>query len=196
MKGCLRVQDLSDISSKSLGADLRALRHARGVTLTTLGERLGRSVGWVSQIERNLSHPSIDDLRAIAEVFDVPISLFFGQNTADVAEQGYVVRKGVRRQIGSGEAGLVEALLSPDLTDDFEVVHSVFEPGTCISSPNQRPTQEVGYLISGTLDLTIGGREFTIYPGDSFRIRGEVYAWANPYDKPAVAIWVIAPPIY
>lgn len=181
---------------KSLGADVRALRKARGLTLARMAEGLGKSVGWVSQVERDLSHPSVEDLRAIAEMFGVPVSLFFGQSDAPEAEAGFVVRKGARRRIGSGDGGLVEEMLSPDLTDDFEVVHSVFQPGAALETPNIRPTQEVGYLVSGKLDMMIGGRDFTIMPGDSFRIRGEAYAWANPYAEPAVAIWVIAPPVY
>jgi len=98
--------------------------------------------------------------------------------------------------MGSGEEGLIEELLSPDLTDDFEVVHSTFRPRSKMQIPATRPTQEVGYMISGRLHLTIGGREFTVGPGDSFRIRGEPYRWSNPHDEPAVAIWVIAPPVY
>jgi transcriptional regulator with XRE-family HTH domain len=180
---------------KSLGADLRALRRARGLTLATLADRLGRSVGWLSQVERDLSHPSVSDLRAVAAVFGVPVSMLFGQAPASAEEQGYVVRRTARRPIGQ-EGGLIEELLSPDLTDDFEVVHSTFQPGSELTEPGRRPTQEVGYLISGQLDLWIGGRKFTIGPGDSFRIRGETYRWANPYDEPAVAIWVIAPPVY
>jgi transcriptional regulator with XRE-family HTH domain len=182
--------------SQSLGADLRALRKARGLTLIGLADQLGRSVGWISQVERDLSKPSIDDLHAFARAFQVPLSLFFGQSGAPEHEQGYVVRKNARRRIGSGDGGLVEEMLSPDLTDDFEVVHSVFKPGSKLASPNSRPTQEVGYLVSGRLDMMIGGRAFTLDEGDSFRIRGEVYQWSNPYDEPAVAIWVIAPPVY
>ena len=53
----------------TLGADLRALRKARGVTLVDLAARLGRSVGWVSQVERDISSPSIDDLRTFAKTF-------------------------------------------------------------------------------------------------------------------------------
>lgn len=181
--------------AKSLGADLRALRKARGLTLAGLARRLGRSVGWLSQVERDLSQPSVTDLRAIAGVFGVPLSMLFGQAAASAEEQGYVVRKRARRSIGR-EGGLIEELLSPDLTDDFEVVHSTFQPGAELSEPAQRPTQEVGYLMSGRLDVWIGGRKFTIGPGDSFRIRGETYRWANPYDELAIAIWVIAPPVY
>ncbi len=59
-----------------------------------------------------------------------------------------------------------------------------------------RPTQEVAFIVSGKLDLEIGGARFTVGPGDSFRIRGEPHRWENPYDEPAVTIWVIAPPVY
>lgn len=180
----------------TLGADLRALRKARGLTLSELATALGRSVGWLSQVERDLSIPSVTDLRQIANVLGVSLSMLFSHNAAPVEEAGYVVRKGSRRPIGTGAAGLVEELLSPDLTDDFEMVYSTFEPRSERADRFNRPTQEVGYLISGKLDLEIGSRKFTIHPGDSFRIRGEPFRWINPYDTPAVAIWVIAPPVY
>lgn len=180
----------------SLGADLRALRKSRGMTLQDMADALGRSVGWISQVERDLSEPSITDLRAIAARLDVAVSTLFRRGATLADEEGYVVRSGARRPIGSRTAGLVEELLSPDLTDDFEMVHSTFEPGSEITEAVTRPTQEVGYLISGRLDLDIAGRKFTLNPGDSFRIRGEAFRWMNPYDAPAVAIWVIAPPVY
>ena len=106
------------------------------------------------------------------------------------------MRARARRQIGSGQGGLIEELLSPDLTDDFEMVHSTFAPNSRAGEIIQRPTQEVGFLISGKLDLMIEDERHTIHPGDSFRIRGEAHEWINPYDEPAVAIWVIAPPVY
>ena len=183
-------------SLKSLGGDLRALRKARGQTLVHLAEQLDKSVGWLSQVERDISQPSIDDLRALAAALDVSISVFFGQSDPPADEAGFIVRHGARRPLGSGEAGLVEELLSPDLTDDFEMLHSTFQPGAALSAPISRPTQEVGYLLSGKLDMVIAGKAFTIHPGDSFRIRGEAFQYANPYKTAAVAIWVIAPPVY
>lgn len=181
---------------ESLGADLRALRKARGLTLQDMADALGRSVGWVSQVERDLSDPSITDLRHIAAQLDIAVSTLFKRGAAPAIEEGYVVRAGARRPIGSRPAGLVEELLSPDLTDDFEMVHSTFEPHSEITATVTRPTQEVGYLMSGRLELQIADRAFTLEPGDSFRIRGEPFLWRNPYDEPAVAIWVIAPPVY
>ncbi|MFK7838439.1 MAG: helix-turn-helix domain-containing protein [Sulfitobacter sp.] len=180
----------------TLGADLRALRTLRGLTLTQMAHMLGRSVGWLSQVERDLSEPSITDLRDIAAKLDVSVSMLFRHEAAPALEAGYVVRKNARRPIGSHVAGLVEELLSPDLTDDFEMVHSTFQPRSRIKETVTRPTQEVGYVISGQLEIEIGGTTHLINPGDSFRIRGEAFRWANPFDTPAVAIWVIAPPVY
>jgi len=183
-------------SHTTLGADLRALRRARAITLADLAARMGRSVGWLSQVERDMSEPSISDLRLIAKCLEVPMSMLFAHDSAPVAEQGYVVRAAARRPMGSGEEGLIEELLSPDLTDDFEMVHSTFAPHARMQAVAHRPTQEVGYVISGQLDLQIGTRSFTIGPGDSFRIRNEPFQWSNPYDTPCVAVWVIAPPVY
>lgn len=190
------MQQTTFATAGSLGADLRALRKARGLTLAGLATTLGRSVGWLSQVERDMSEPSITDLRQIAAALDVSVSLLFGQSPGPAQEAGRVVRRAARRRIGSGEAGLVEELLSPDLTDDFEMVHSTFAPHSRIGEVVTRPTQEVGYVISGKLDLVIGGQTYTLNPGDSFRIKGEPFEWINPYDSPATAIWVIAPPVY
>jgi transcriptional regulator with XRE-family HTH domain len=181
--------------TRTLGADLRALRRARGMTLQGIADALGKSVGWLSQVERDISTPGITDLRQIAAVLDVSVSSLF-RVTAVPEEEGHIVRRAARRPIGSREAGLVEELLSPDLTDDFEMVHSTFEPGAEIAEPVVRPTQEVGYIVSGCLDLWIDGRMFHLNPGDSFRIRGEPFRWINPYDARCVVIWVIAPPVY
>lgn len=187
----------SDLTkTKSLGADLRALRKSRGLTLSDLADALDRSVGWISQVERDLSEPSVFDLKQIAKVLDVPVSILFGQAQTPAQEAGIIVRAHARRPIGSSEEGLVEELLSPDLTDDFEMVHSTFDPGAKMDDAVTRPTQEVGYLVAGQLDLVIDGRAFTVKSGDSFRIKGVSYQWSNPYDVKAVAIWVIAPPVY
>jgi len=180
----------------TLGVDLRALRKSRGVTLTDLSEKMGRSVGWLSQVERDISSPTINELRQLAKIFNVPLSLFFGSSEAKANEVGRIVRKSARRKIGGGDIGLVEELLSPDLTDDFEVLRSVFRPNAKLENFVTRPTQEVGYVVSGSLNLWIENEIFELGSGDSFRIRGEQFKWANPNNEDAIVIWVIAPPIY
>lgn len=182
--------------STSFGADVRALRKMRNKTLSELAEAMGRSVGWMSQVERDISHPTIEELRQLARALDAPISLFFGQAEARAEEAGKIVRASTRRKIGGGDVGLVEELLSPDLTDDFEMLRSEFLPGARLPDYVQRDTQEVGYIVCGKLTLLIEDTEYTLEEGDSFRIKGEKFKWSNPHQETAVVIWVIAPPIY
>ena len=178
-----------------LGHDLRSLRRARGLTLAAMASALGRSVGWISQVERDLSQPSLDDLRAMAALLDVSPNSLMMQGAAP-EESGHIVRAAARRPIGNREPGLEEALLSPDLSDDFEVVHSTFAPGARLDQPKRRDTQELGFIVSGALDLWIDGTAFHVTTGDSFRIKGQPYRWHNPHDAPCVAVWVISPPVY
>ncbi len=182
--------------SDSLGRDLRAIRKSRGLTLADVAARVDRSVGWMSQVERDLSEPTMDEVTALARVLKVPVSTLFGRSPARAGEEGVVVRRNGRRPIGKRADGLVEELLSPDLTDDFEVVHSTFAPGAARADTVTRPTQEVAFIVSGQLEVTVGSATHTLLPGDSFRVRGEPMRWANTSQEPCVAIWVIAPPVY
>lgn len=179
-----------------LGADLRALRRSRGVSLSALADGVGRSVGFLSQVERGLSTPSIDDLRNLAAFFGVPLSLFFGAAPVDPREAGRIVRADARRRLGDAEQGLVEELLSPDLGGSFEVVRSVFSAGAALDGVRRRDTEETGYVVSGRFQIEIDGDWFDLKPGDSFHFAGAAYRWRNPGDAPAVVLWVISPPIY
>lgn len=180
----------------TLGADLRALRKCRGLTLEGLAAQLGVSVGWLSQVERDISNADTTTLKRMAEIFNVPMSLFFGTPQGPAAERGQIVRASDRRSIGESDGGLVETLLSPDLTDDFEVLHSTFSPGSARKTAALRPTQELAYLVSGRLNIWLDEVPFVITAGDSFRVRGQSMRWSNPFPDPAIAVWVISPPVY
>ena len=194
-KSCCRYGVTERLTVASLGADIRTLRKSRGLTLIDMAAALGRSVGWLSQVERDKSHPSISDLGKMAQLLDVSLSSFL-QVAANPEEEGIVVRARSRRPIGSRTPGLFEGLLSPDLTDDFEVIHSRFDPGAEVTEPIVRQTQEVGYIVSGRFDLTVNSKSFSLTAGDSFRLRGEPFTWRNPSNKPCEIIWVISPPVY
>ncbi len=180
----------------SIGSDLRALRKSKGLTLSELALATGRSVGYLSQVERGLSSVSIQDLRKLANVFGVPLGWFLAQDDAPEEERGHIVRADARRRIGSEESGLVEELLSPDLGGAFEVFRSVFLPGAELPENGFRETEEAGYVVAGELDLWIDDTHFHLKPGDSFRLNHETHRWRNPGTVPCVVIWVIAPPVY
>ena len=183
--------------TERLGADIRALRKSRGSTLQALSGKVGRSVGWLSQVERGITEPSVRDLDLIAESLGVSISLFFRSASKRPEEHGIVLRAEDRIPIGSSECGLVEELLSPTLGGAFEMIRSVFEPGS--DSGGLRPArdrEDGGVIVSGRLTIEINGGEFDLGPGDSFQFSGGAYAWRNEGDQRAVVIWVISPPVY
>jgi len=190
------ARTLQGPDERVLAGDIRALRRARGLTLAEIALKLGRSVGWVSQVERGLSTPSLSDLRAFAELFGVPISLFFSHDVPVESERGVVVRAGRRRTLGTSETGLVEELLSPDLGGSFEMVRSIFAAGAEMKTEQLRPTEEAGYIASGIFEIEIAGVWHRLGEGDSFRFEGKPYRWRNPGTEPAVIIWVVSPPVY
>lgn len=180
-----------------VGEDIRSLRKTRGMTLTQLASDVGRSVGWLSQIERGQTTPSVRDLGQLAERLDVTLSFFFRSSSRAEEEQGLVLRAADRPTIGSTESGLTEALLSPTLNGSFEMIQSVFAPGSSSGGAcKPRATEDGGILIAGALTLTIGDTEVHLNTGDSFQFRETHYAWRNDGKEPAIVIWIVAPPIY
>ena len=163
-----------------LARDLRALRKARGLTLAEIGARLSRSVGWLSQVERGLSIPSLGDLRAFAELFGVPVSLFFGHDGRGQRAR----RRGARRPGGARLApanpGWWRNLLSPDLGGSFEMLRSEFAPGAALAETALRQTEEAGYVASGRFDIEIDGVWHHLAEGDSFRFAAKPFRWKNP----------------
>ncbi|KMK67996.1 helix-turn-helix domain-containing protein [Puniceibacterium sp. IMCC21224] len=183
--------------SKQVGADIRALRKSRKLTLQDVAQPIGRSPAWLSLIERGNTTASVGDLEQIAALFEVNLSFFFRSSSRHPEEQGVVLRTADRMPIGSSESGLVEELLSPTLSGAFEMIKSTFAPQSsreAIRKPQQR--ENAGVLISGQLRLTINDRAFDLHPGDSFHFEDPQYSWENLSDAPAVVIWVISPPVY
>lgn len=180
----------------NVGSDIRALRKSRGVTLVDMAEQLDRSIGWLSQVERGQTEPSIPDLRKIAALFDLPISFFFRNNEASENERGLIVRANNRATFGSKQDGLVEQLLSPDINGNFEMILSEFAPGSKSGRVPKRATNEGGYLVSGELNLTLDGTNHNLQAGDSFQFENMEYTWENPGDEPAIVVWIISPPVY
>jgi transcriptional regulator with XRE-family HTH domain len=141
----------TDFKAKALrllAGDIRRLRKARGLTLAGLATQLGRSVGWLSQVERGISLPTLADLRMMANHFKVPVSFFFSPAPPDEKESAVIVRAGQRRRLAAGQMGVVEELLSPDLGGLFEMIRCEFAGGTSLPQPRKRAHEEAGYWRS------------------------------------------------
>ncbi|MCP5368407.1 MAG: helix-turn-helix transcriptional regulator [Hyphomicrobiales bacterium] len=182
-----------------VGDQIRELRRAKGLTIAELAERIGRSVGYVSQVERNMSTLSIPALKAISDALGVQITWFFqGNATAPAEERDIVVRAGARRTLRYPGTGVVEELLSPNLGRAIELLISTFEPGASSGeAPYARTGEEAGLVLSGRLELHVGARRFMLETGDSFAFESTEPHWCrNPGRETTVVAWVITPPAY
>ncbi|MDD9877527.1 MAG: XRE family transcriptional regulator [Magnetovibrio sp.] len=183
----------------SVGDQVREMRRARGLTLQQLADGIGRSVGYVSQLERGISKVDIENLHGIAGVLGVGINWFFQGDGAGAAdERGVVVRRGRRRRLDFPGAGITEELLSPSLNGAFEVILGTFQPGAATGEKNySRPGEEAGVVLKGELELWIGDKEYRLSEGDSFQFPlSEPHRSRNPGPAETVVLWVIAPPTY
>lgn len=181
-----------------VGREIRHLRKARGITLTELGRNTGLSQGYLSQIERGISSPSVKALHSISRALDVTISWFFSPSaTTDPALRDYVVRSENRRNL-KFSSGIVDELLSPNLGRKIELLRCIFQPGAeSGTEPYTHRGEEAGVVISGTLNLWLGDRHIELREGDSFAFSSDTpHRYNNPTDQETVVIWAITPPSY
>lgn len=190
----------SDPDSVRIGRQIRDLRKAKGITQTYIAEKIGRSVGYVSQIERGISSLPIPVLQAIGELLEVPITWFFHTETQQNDDElNYVVRSSSRRHLEFSGTGISEELLSPWLSGGIVMILTTFAPGAgSDQKPRKRKGEEAGFVQSGSLELTIGNKSFVLNPGDSFSITGdEPHFVKNPSEtENAVILWVMTPATY
>ena len=56
------------------GLRIRELRTEQGMTLSQLASQSGLSEGMISQVERGITDPSLETLRKISRVLNLPLS--------------------------------------------------------------------------------------------------------------------------
>ena len=179
-----------------IGARLRELRKDRGLSIKQLADRVGLSVGMVSQIERGLSTPSLRSLRLLANALDVPVSWFFGVSQEQSSASRHIVRRSQRRRLKVPHVGVVQELLSPEAPGDLEIYEVVLEPGGN-SGPDSysHEGEKAGLVIEGTLQLMLGAEKHLLQNGDSFRFPSTLaHSFANLSDAATRFVWIVNTP--
>jgi len=192
-----------DNALADLGNDIRQLRKVRGITLQQLALATGKSVGFLSQVERNLTRPSVAALQDISEALSVHIGWFFPEDSAGSPEEReYIVRRQNRRRLTYSELsdtaylGLHDSLLSANLNGDLALGISRYEPGASTGDDSyHHEGEEAGLVLSGTLELSIDGRQFMLNAGDSFSFNSNLpHRYANPSStEDTVVVWANTP---
>ena len=185
-------------SPGNVGTEIRRLRKIRKLTLDGLSQATGLSVGYLSQVERNKSSPTVKAMFDISHALGVTINWFFHDGTADErAGDRFIVRAGRRRSIRY-DTGTVDELLNTQAVASFEFLMSTLPVGfTFREAPYSHEGEECGLVLSGTLQIQIDGIEYQLAEGDSFSFPSSLkHRYTNPGDVETRVIWCTSPPTY
>ena len=179
----------------AVGQRIRDLRRTRAMSLEAVAARTELSIGFLSQIERGLSSPSLRVLATLADVLGVGIAGLFGAKENDAAAPNAIVtRERQRAELNLWRTGISKQLLSPAGSEgrlNLFLVH--MEPGG--STGDELYThdgEEAGLVIEGEMKLTVDAESWALKHGDSFRFASRrPHRFSNPSsDSKAVVLWV------
>lgn len=173
---------------------IRERRKTRRISLQTLAESAGISVGMLSQIERGMSSPSFATIKAICRALEMPLEWLF-----DEAKDGHdvIVRADKRRTMNLGENTMAKQLLTPDAVRGIQMMLITIPPG--VRSATERATEghKCGAVLSGRLGLVVSEAESILEEGDSFAFPAtKTHSYWCEGDEPVELIWCVSPAIY
>lgn len=181
-----------------LGDQIRSIRKRQEITLKELSEKTGLSIGYLSQIERNLTDPSLSTLRKISGALGVPTYLFLG----DEPHGGLTLRKEEMIQLSQPNSNVRYQIMSPMPTGEFEpqslVARFELAPRSVDGElPVIHPSEEIVLLERGTVDVIIDGNAVRLEAGDTTLIRSNLpHILSNPTDEVAMGYAIFTPAVW
>lgn len=192
-----------------MGDRLREARQARGLSLRVLAGRLGVSPSLISQVETGRAKPSVSTLYAIVHELGVSLDelLFIDAASSGPArdtmlsEQGDgslpadpVQRARTRKKIRLASGVTWERLTTASIPnlDFFYVTYEVGGASSPADEFQRHQGQEWGYILSGTLGVTIGFEEYVLGPGDAIAFDSTTpHRLWNARDEPVHGVWFV-----
>ncbi len=175
-----------------IGGKIRQLRTQKGLTLEELASRSELTKGFLSQLERNLTSPSIDSLDDILEALGTNLSDFFQE---DKVEQ-YVFREN-DFFIDERESCTVHWIVPNTQKNRMEPILLTLPEGGRSFEVAPHSGEEFGYVVDGTVTLVCDGKESVLRRGETFYLHGRTFhTLRNAQKAPAHILWVSTPPLF
>ena len=179
--------------SVKLGQRIWGRRQKEGLTLIDMAKATGLSIGALSQLERGLVSPTVRTLFTVGNALGVTPTWLIDPVQADArdAESQFIVRAG-QRALFLDSRGVRKDIASPAASERLKGYFMVIEPG-CGSGaqPYTHDGEEIGFILSGTLQLEIEGRNFTLNEGDCFSFSSQLpHQFSNVGARPVSVFWV------
>lgn len=179
-----------------IGAKIKQLRSDKNLSLRELSRRAGVSSTQISEIERNLTAPTVPTLMKIISALDIDTGIFFERKNIRKVS---VTRKDERQEfIDRKNHVFIQSLTKGITNTKLKVVLAHPPPGAeNIKGGYQHAGEELIYVIRGKIQVTIEGTPYILNEGDSIHFRGELrHIIKNITDEEVEALSVITPPNY
>lgn len=176
-----------------LGQRIKDLRLACNLTQEELADRCELTKGYISQLENDLTSPSIATLIDILSALGTDLKEFFSK---DDSEEKIVFTK--EDFIEKDAGGYVLNWLVPNAQkNEMEPVKVTLKANTETDEDFPHEGEEFGYVIKGKIKLLLGKRMVTVKKGESFYFKPEKnHKIINASDTDAEFIWVSSPPTF
>lgn len=182
-----------------IGARVKHARILAGIRMRELAEKIGCAESSISKIESGRVVPSVPMLQRIVEALGRDLSSFFG---ADLTAPGIIQRAGQRvvtktDPIRDGKGISYERMVSFGHGNLLEANIHVVEPGGGRVDRVTHQGETLGYVIEGSIELTIEETPYLLTAGDSFSYKNHLTSsYRNPGATTARMLWINTPQVH
>ena len=177
-----------------LGLRLKEFRTRRGLSQTELAKLVGVTPSSISQVESNIIYPSLPALLKMAEVLAVELSSFFKESIDITRRMIFPSDESVEIKLPNLPEGNIYAklLIPVDFKPKAEPYLLEIPPKKTLPSHFFiHKGQEIGYLLSGKLQLKLEKSLYNVRSGDMIYLTSEMPSqWKNPGPGTAKLLWI------
>ncbi|MBU9739591.1 helix-turn-helix domain-containing protein [Diplocloster agilis] len=177
-----------------IGNKIKELRIGKGLTQEELADRAELSKGFISQIERDLTSPSIATLVDILQCLGTDLKDFFN----DTADEQVVFHDADYFEKTDPELlNKIEWIIPNAQKNIMEPIRLTLKPGGSTYPDNPHEGEEFGYVLQGSITIHIGNKKYKAKKGESFYYipSSKHYITASPKTG-AIILWVSSPPSF
>jgi len=173
---------------------VRSLRRERGLTIEQLAVATGLTKGFISQLERDRTAPSLASIARICDALGVRLGTIFEH------EPGPALVRKHDRPLADGPPSTRSHLLSVRDEPRFKAIESEIAPGAGAGDELASLPGEVEfvYVLEGSLELRIGEDTHVLEAGDALTYPlSKPHTWRNASrTEPLRVLWLSVPNPY
>lgn len=139
------------MAGMQIGQKIRRLRKLRGLTIEGLAENAELTKGFISQLERDKTVPSVTTLKQVLDVLGIDLATFF----SDLGEiERNIYTKKDRSEDVSEKEYKIESLIPKLKYLEMEPVLLTLAP-LAVYQRNYEEDEGFGFVVKGRIELTI-----------------------------------------